>query len=82
METVELGQKVRDRITGFEGVAVAKTEWLNGCWRISIQSKELKDGAPIDPQVFDIEQLELVEDTPAPPAKRSGGDRPNVATWR
>lgn len=32
----QLGDKVRDAITGFKGIAMAQTTWLNGCRRIII----------------------------------------------
>ncbi len=31
---IELGSKVIDRITGFKGVAVARTTFINGCARM------------------------------------------------
>jgi hypothetical protein len=58
---IELGAHVRDKITGFEGVVVAKTEYLTGCNRISLQSKELKDGKPLDWQNFDEDQCEIID---------------------
>jgi len=38
---IELGDKVKCLITGYEGVAVAKTEFINGCIQFSI-AKQLK----------------------------------------
>lgn len=74
-----LGDDVRDTITGYTGCVVSKTEWLNGCWRIGVQSRELKDGKPIDSCVFDVEQLELVRaKAHAMPEQRTGGDRPDA----
>ena len=52
--------EVTDIITGFTGIVVGKTEWLNGCIRYGIQSKTLKDGLPVDIQWFDSPQLVLV----------------------
>lgn len=75
METVKLGAKVRDTITGLEGIVIHKTEWLNGCWRIGVQPQELKDGKPVEYSVFDVEQLELVAESKAPVPVRTGGDR-------
>ncbi len=61
--TVGLGQKVRDRITGFEGIVVARTEWMYGCIRITIQPRGLTDdGKPIDSHTFDEPQLEVLAD--------------------
>lgn len=66
---VKLGNVYRDKHTGFEGIAVARAEWLTGCDRIGLQSKELKDGVPIEVQWFDDNQLEGIKST------RPGGPR-------
>jgi len=58
---IKLGQKVRDTITSMEGIAVARTVWLNGCVRIAVQSQHLKDGVPVELQTFDEPQLEVVQ---------------------
>jgi hypothetical protein len=31
MSEIKLGDYVRDKLTGFKGVAVARTEFVNGC---------------------------------------------------
>jgi hypothetical protein len=42
---VKIGSRVRDFLTGFEGVAFARTEYLTGCAQICIKPTELnKDG--------------------------------------
>lgn len=58
---INLGDKVRDRVTYLEGIVVARTEWLNGCIRMTVQPQELKDGEPVKSSGFDIEELELVK---------------------
>lgn len=74
---IKLGTRVRDTITGFEGVAVARTVWLYGCSRIAVQSPELHEGKPIEAQWFDEGQLvecmcvQEVEPTQVP----TGGSR-------
>jgi len=70
---VDLGDKVRDKITGLEGILVARTEYLNGCWRIGIQPQEIKDGKPVEPYWIDVEQAERVPAKPAMKGKPSGG---------
>lgn len=58
--SIELGNRVRDRITGFTGIATARYEYLNGCIRWCIQPEGLdKDGKPVEDKVFDEPQLEL-----------------------
>jgi len=41
---VPIGARVRDRITGVEGVVVARTEYLRGCNRYSVQQAAGKNG--------------------------------------
>jgi len=59
---IKPGDLVKDKITGFEGIVVARTEWLYQCVRISVQPQSLHDGKPIDCQTFDEEQLEVLEE--------------------
>lgn len=60
---IKLGSKVRDHITGFEGIAVARTTWLYGCNRIVIEPTSLdKDGSPVKPESFDEQRIELLEE--------------------
>ncbi len=56
----QLGAIMRDTVTGFEGVVVNITTWLNGCVRYGLKPRELRDGVPIATQHFDVEQLEPV----------------------
>ena len=58
--SIGLGDTVRDTITGYEGIAVCVSNWLNGCQRVTIQAPELHDGKPVDNFTFDAEQLEVV----------------------
>jgi hypothetical protein len=55
---IKLGTKVRDKITGFEGIATSRTEFLYGCIRIGVTPKMDKDGRLGDVQHFDEPQLE------------------------
>jgi hypothetical protein len=82
-----LGKTVVDALTGFEGIAVATTEWLYGCERIGVQSKELKDGAPCDLQWFDVLQLTVKPGIGAETAREprfgdSGGPRSDPTSKR
>jgi hypothetical protein len=82
----ELGDQVKDIVTGFSGIVVAKTQWLNGCVRMSVQPRTCKEGKPPDFQQFDMEQLKVVKraavaapSAPMVAAARTGGERTNVA---
>ncbi len=43
MVKIELGDKVRCKITGYTGIATAKTEFLNGCVQYEVTAKIGKD---------------------------------------
>lgn len=62
MNKIELGDIVRDKVTGFKGVAMGRTTWLFGCDRISVQPQGLKkEGGTYEVQSFDEPQLEIVK---------------------
>jgi hypothetical protein len=72
--TIKLGQKVRDVITGFEGIATARVEYLNGCIQYCVKQQKLaKDGAVRDGVYFDHAQLKVVGDGVSVLAKDTGG---------
>ena len=50
MTTLNLGDKAKDKVTGFTGIVTARTVFLNGCVRCGVQSDKLKDGLPTDIQ--------------------------------
>lgn len=82
-ERTELGDKVRDVVTGFKGVVVARTEWLNGCVRVTVQPKMKKDGVCPEGAAFDEPQLEILQRANTPPEVKeqrleTGGPRPDV----
>lgn len=80
-KNVKLGSVARDTITGFTGVLVGKTEWLNGCVRLTIQPKELHEGKPVETITFDVEQVEIVEEAKPKARKSSGGPMPSVSRY-
>lgn len=60
MFTLELGQRAKDKITGFEGILTSRCEFLTGCNRYCIQPTELREGKPVDSLYFDEAQIEIV----------------------
>jgi hypothetical protein len=64
---VRLGETYRDSITGFEGVATWRAEYLHGCVRVGLEAG--KDGK-VEEFVFDEQRL--TEKASA----TSGGTRP------
>ena len=54
------GDKVRDKVTGFEGIIKGRTNWMTGCNTYGIQGP-LKDGKILEPEWIDEGQLDLVK---------------------
>jgi hypothetical protein len=67
-EPVKLGEHYTDSITGFNGVATGRYEFLSGCVRIQLECEI--DGKP-EERVFDEQRLT------SKPAATSGGPRSN-----
>ena len=73
----ELGDRAKDTVTGYAGIVVAKTYWLNGCVRVSIQSESLKDGKPTDAESLDDEQVEVIKGGAHPVKPPRNGPMPD-----
>lgn len=58
---VNLGDEVKDLVSGFQGVAVARYQYLQGCNRICVQPPVNKDGKLSETATFDEPQLEVIE---------------------
>ena len=64
---VKLGKQYKDSISGFEGVAISRTEYLYGCVRVGLEGK----AKPGESLWFDEQRLTLVTNA------TSGGDMPS-----
>lgn len=71
-----LGSEAKDRITGYEGKIIARTEWLYGCRRYVLQAAKLDDkGKPIEAINIDEDAVEILVAADIP-VKATGGDAP------
>lgn len=61
MENLKLGDFVECRITGYRGILISKTIWLNGLERGHVQPRVDKDGKFQNPDEFDLKNLQRVE---------------------
>jgi hypothetical protein len=81
---IALGTKVKDMITGLEGIVIGRTEYLTGCAHIAVQPEKLKDDGTIpDAQWFDETRAQVIDEKPVqlnPPAKKdsTGGPGSNA----
>lgn len=78
--SIALKSKVKDRVTGFVGIAVSRTEYMNGCIRYGVQaSVQKKDNDKLpETYYFDEDQLDVIGDrlVKKPEKKKpTGGDR-------
>ena len=83
MEEIELGDTVQCIYTGFKGVAVARTEFINGCIQFSIAPKW--DGkAPIFEEMsLDSKSLKIIKKKPQSKEEKStGGPTQRAAKFR
>jgi hypothetical protein len=67
---IVLGERYRDSITGFTGVAVARHEYIHGCTRVSLHAME---GGDIKEFSFDAPALVAVKNEQQFTSKRTGG---------
>lgn len=76
---IELGNKVKDTVSGLIGIATQKTEYLNGCVQYGVTAPIKKDNTDIVTYSIDEGQLEYVgpgvktekkEQAPGGPSKR------------
>lgn len=75
MSKIQLGDVVKDTVTGFRGMAVARCVYLNGCIQFLVKAQKLdKDGKRIEGEWIDEGQLKLVKKGPRQTGKaRPGG---------
>jgi len=59
-----LGSKMRDKITGFEGVCTGEAKYINGCVQMCLAPPIDKDGKKVEPEWFDSQRLEIIGDGP------------------
>ena len=84
-QPIQLGDRVKDPISGHTGIATCITTWLHGCIRIGVQPEKTADGKVPDATYFDQSQLVVVKKgvhepmilevtpAPAPTTRRSNG---------
>ena len=57
---IQLGDKIRDKVSGLTGIATGRIEYLNGCIQYGI-TPQAKDGKTADTCYFDERQIEVVK---------------------
>lgn len=57
---IQLGQKVKDKITGFTGIVIGRAEYLTGCNQFGVQPEVGKDGKVEGATWFDEGRLQKI----------------------
>ena len=57
----ELGDEVKDLVSGFVGIETSATDYLNGCRRICVYPPVKADNTFGDERYFDDTQIEVIE---------------------
>lgn len=57
---IVLGEKYKDKVSGFVGIAVEQLEWLGGCSHVVLMPPVDKKGARVDSARIQVERAELV----------------------
>jgi len=57
---ITLGQKYKDKITGFEGVATGYVTYLTGCNQVLLAPSVSPDGSMRDSQWLDEQKLDAI----------------------
>ena len=76
------GDKVKDTISGLEGIIVCVAIYNNGCIRYNVQPKLNAEGFFVEAEVIDEQQLELIKPTKVKKIKPLGGDRPPLPKYK
>lgn len=58
---IELGDIVKDKVSGFKGIATTKMEFMNGCIQYEVVPKVGKDNKMQEGTFIDISSLEIVK---------------------
>jgi len=77
--SVSLGDRVKDRITDFEGIVVGIYMYLHGCRRIGVEPKVDSEGKMKKGATFDEGSLEIIEHLAYVPDDGPGPSR-SIAT--
>lgn len=82
-DRIELGDKGRHAITGFEGIVTARVEYLTGCNQLCLQPQGIKpDGGTHEALYFDEPYVDLVESGTVPNRTPQRDDGPSAPPGR
>jgi hypothetical protein len=60
-QEVKVGDRVKDRISGFSGIVTSITDYVAGCRRVGVSPEKLHNGEVIERGIFDEPNLQILE---------------------
>ena len=78
---IQLGAKVRSKITGFTGIVTGRTEYISGCVQLCVTPRA-KDGKSLDSVWIDDDQLTVLKGGLSAKSKKAGGPQDNTPPAR
>lgn len=57
---VELGDQVRDKVTGFKGIVTGKAQYLTGCKQVMVTPRADESGKYVDACWLDVDRVEVI----------------------
>lgn len=60
---MELGRKVRDIISGFEGITTGYVNYISGCNQVLVSPTVDKDGKRRESEWFDEQRMVMIDET-------------------
>jgi hypothetical protein len=78
-DQIQLGDKVRDTVTGFTGIATARVEYISGCVRYAVTPQVGEDNKMLDAQYCDWQTMVVLEEAKPVRMARTGGPHPAPA---
>jgi hypothetical protein len=72
----QLGDRVKDPVSGFTGIAVVQARWLHGCIRIGVAPETLHEGKVQEDRHFDQAQLVVVDEAVFLPSSQVEASKP------
>lgn len=80
-ENIDLGDRVKDIITGFEGIVTGKCQYITGCDQVLVQPRVKDDGSKAEGGWFDSDRCTVINAGAIDPltvrsVERPGSDDP------
>lgn len=75
---INLGETVKDKVSGLVGITTSRTEFLNGCVQYAVMPKIKKGGTEIPCWNIDQGQLEVIKKNKIVKVKKKNTGGPTV----